>query len=194
MKVFKTQVLLILIINTFLILNGCGPKPATHSPLTVIKSNEGYLFSEGDRRIMFYQVEPRSLEGKYERCNYVHPLYGLDGQVLTEDFPKDHPHHRGIFWAWHQLLIGDKHISDNWGLNNFGINYGIVFTAWGIGGFIMGRLSQMLQTSTGSYTYSFLTASVLLIIGALLTLTLKGRKEAPLPLKPGASLSYGEKN
>jgi len=37
---------------------------------------------------------------------------------------------------------------DNWGLKNFGINYGIVFTAWGVGGFVMGRLSQMLIAST----------------------------------------------
>lgn len=66
---------------------------------------------------------------------------------------------------------------DNWGLKNFGINYGIVFSAWGVGGFVMGRLSQMLIARTGSYTSSFLTAAILLIIGAALTFTLKGRKE-----------------
>lgn len=66
---------------------------------------------------------------------------------------------------------------DNWGLTNFGVNYGIVFTAWGVGGFVMGRLSQMMIASTDSYTSSFLTAAVLLIVGAALTFTLKGRKE-----------------
>ena len=66
---------------------------------------------------------------------------------------------------------------DNWGLTNFGINYGIVFTAWGVGGLVMGRLSQMLIASTDSYTSSFLTAAVLLAVGAVLTLTLKGRQE-----------------
>ena len=66
---------------------------------------------------------------------------------------------------------------DNWGLKNFGVNYGIVFTAWGVGGLVMGRLSQMLIARTGSYTSSFITAGILLIIGAVLTFTLKGRKE-----------------
>ena len=66
---------------------------------------------------------------------------------------------------------------DNWGLKNFGVNYGIVFTAWGVGGLVMGRLSQMLIARTGSYASSFLIAAVLLIIGAVLTLTLKGRKK-----------------
>lgn len=66
---------------------------------------------------------------------------------------------------------------DNWGLKNFGINYGIVFTAWGVGGLVMGRLSQMLQTWTGGYTSSFVTAAVLLVSGALLTFTLEGKRE-----------------
>ncbi|MCD6306447.1 MAG: OFA family MFS transporter [Deltaproteobacteria bacterium] len=65
---------------------------------------------------------------------------------------------------------------DHWGLKNFGVNYGIVFTAWGVGGLVMGRLSQMLIAGTGSYTSSFITAAVLLIIGALLTFTLEGKR------------------
>ncbi len=80
---------------------------------------------------------------------------------------------------------------DNWGLKNFGINYGIVFTAWGVGGFVMGRLSQMLIASTGSYALSFLSAAALLIVGAALTLTLKGRKEIEEAIQKKVALSYG---
>jgi nitrate/nitrite transporter NarK len=65
---------------------------------------------------------------------------------------------------------------DNWGLKNFGINYGIVFTAWGIGGFVMPMLSQMLYAKYNFYTYSFLTAAVFLFIGVLLTFALKEEK------------------
>jgi nitrate/nitrite transporter NarK len=65
---------------------------------------------------------------------------------------------------------------DNWGLKNFGMNYGMVFTAWGVGGFVMGRLSQMLIAQSGAYTSSFITAAALLIIGIILTLTLQGEK------------------
>jgi MFS family permease len=64
---------------------------------------------------------------------------------------------------------------DNWGLKNFGTNYGLVFTAWGVGGFVMGRLSQMLIARSGAYTSSFLTAAALLIVGIILTLTLKAK-------------------
>ena len=42
------------------------------------------------------------------RSNYIHPLYGLEGEVLTRDWSKDHPHHRGIYWAWPEVEFGRK--------------------------------------------------------------------------------------
>jgi OFA family oxalate/formate antiporter-like MFS transporter len=83
---------------------------------------------------------------------------------------------------------------DNWGLKNFGTNYGIVFTAWGVGGFVMGRLSQMLIAGTGGYTSSFLTATGLLIVGAVLTFTLEGKRAKGPVVQGEAILSYGEPN
>jgi nitrate/nitrite transporter NarK len=66
---------------------------------------------------------------------------------------------------------------DLWGLKNFGINYGIVFTAWGVGGFLLSRISQMLQKSSqGNFTSSFIMAGILLIIGAILASTLRTTK------------------
>jgi hypothetical protein len=37
------------------------------------------------------------------RSNYIHPLYGPNGEELTYDWSKDHPHHRGIYWAWPEV-------------------------------------------------------------------------------------------
>ncbi|MBC9794678.1 DUF6807 family protein [Sinomicrobium weinanense] len=61
-----------------------------------------------------YQKETRSESGQYPRANYIHPLYGMNGENLTEDFPEDHPHHRGIFWTWHQLFAKGKRVADPW--------------------------------------------------------------------------------
>jgi OFA family oxalate/formate antiporter-like MFS transporter len=90
------------------------------------------------------------------------------------------------------LSLFPSFTKDLWGLKNFGINYGIVFTAWGVGGFVMGRMSQMLQASYGSYTYSFLTAAILLIIGVFLTFSLKGKEARDPFIKKEVALSYGE--
>ncbi len=72
------------------------------------------MFRESGSPVLFYRLEPKSLDGAYERSNYVHPLYGLDGEVLTEDFPRDHRHHRGVYWTWHQVLVGDVRAGDPW--------------------------------------------------------------------------------
>jgi len=37
------------------------------------------------------------------RSDYLHPLYGPRGEILTEDWSPDHPHHRGIYWAWPEV-------------------------------------------------------------------------------------------
>lgn len=73
------------------------------------------------------------------------------------------------------LSLFPSYTKDLWGLKNFGLNYGFLFTAWGVGGFVMGRLSQMLIAYTGKYSSSFLTAGILLVIGAILTFYLKAR-------------------
>ena len=41
------------------------------------------------------------------RSDYIHPLFGLNGEMLTHDWPDTgHPHHRGIFWAWPEVMYG----------------------------------------------------------------------------------------
>jgi len=45
------------------------------------------------------------------RSCYVHPLRGLDGEILTDDFPKDHYHHHGVFWTWPHVVIDEQEYS-----------------------------------------------------------------------------------
>lgn len=75
--------------------------------------------SENGHKILSYQISEKSHNGTYTRSNYIHPLYSLDGAIMTEDFPEDHLHHRGIFWTWHQVYIGDKRIGDPWEIKDF---------------------------------------------------------------------------
>ena len=42
------------------------------------------------------------------RSNYIHPIYGPQGELLTRDWSKDHPHHRGIYWAWPEVDYGHQ--------------------------------------------------------------------------------------
>ncbi len=36
----------------------------------------------------------------YARGDYIHPVFGPDGEEMTDDYSLNHPHHRGICWAW----------------------------------------------------------------------------------------------
>lgn len=82
--------------------------------LRAIKSDEGVEILEGQKKILFYQVRARSVDGKYERAGFLHPLYSFSEKILTENMPKDHPYHRGIFWAWHQIILKKKQVADGW--------------------------------------------------------------------------------
>jgi hypothetical protein len=45
------------------------------------------------------QLKPGAPENR-RRCCYVFPVYTPAGVSLLDDFPKDHYHHRGLFWSW----------------------------------------------------------------------------------------------
>lgn len=87
--------------------------------LTSKVTPNGILISEDNHKILYYQRETKTKEGQYPRANYIHPLYDLQGNPITEDFPEDHKHHRGIFWAWHQVLVNGEPMGDSWECTDF---------------------------------------------------------------------------
>ena len=102
----------------FILLNlACTSAP---EGLEFQEMSQGYLVTENNQPVLFYRTAAKSTQqGTHSRANYVHPLYDLDGEIITEDFPDDHLHHRGIFWAWHQVYIGDQLIRDMWDCTDF---------------------------------------------------------------------------
>ncbi len=48
-----------------------------------------------------------------QRSDYIYPLYGFHGEPLTADYPKDHLHHRSLWWSWCEVRRNDK-IGDLW--------------------------------------------------------------------------------
>lgn len=63
--------------------------------------------------------------------------------------------------------------ADFYGIRNLGVNYGLVFTAWGLAGVIGPLLAGWAVDTTGSYQLSYLVCAVLLIIASGLTLMTK---------------------
>ncbi len=87
--------------------------------VSIVPTAEGFLVSEDGQDVLFYQRETKRFDENYSRSHYIHPLFGLDGELLTEEFPADHPHHCGVYWAWHQVWMREKRIGDAWSLRDF---------------------------------------------------------------------------
>ena len=73
------------------------------------------------------------------------------------------------------LSVFPSAVKDNFGMKNFGINYGLVFTSWGVGGFVFplaaGKIFEAAKKATGagSYNDAYLVAAGLLVVAAALT-------------------------
>ncbi|MCW0481726.1 DUF6807 family protein [Gaoshiqia sediminis] len=86
------------------------------------KQAGGFMILDGEKNVAFYQKDEISINSEQGRNNFWHPVFLPDGTEITENAPEDHLHHRGIFWAWHQILIGDQPVGDPWELKNFSID------------------------------------------------------------------------
>lgn len=62
---------------------------------------------------------------------------------------------------------------DFYGLKNFGTNYGLVFTAWGVGGFMLALLAGKLYDVYQTFALAYYGASTLLILAAIMAIFVK---------------------
>lgn len=62
---------------------------------------------------------------------------------------------------------------DYYGLKHFGMNYGLVFTAWGLGGFSLSLAAGKVYDAYHSFLYAYGCAVTLLVLAAFVTLLLK---------------------
>jgi OFA family oxalate/formate antiporter-like MFS transporter len=83
--------------------------------------------------------------------------------------------------------------ADFYGVRNLGVNYGLVFTAFGVAGVVGPLLGAEINDHFKSYDYAYLISAAMLALGALLaTLTqppgVRAMPAAPQP-QPNVSLA-----
>lgn len=79
--------------------------------------------------------------------------------------------------------------ADHWGTKNLGLNYGILFTAWGVGGVLGPILAGKVADATGSYGMAYVISASLMIFAAILTFFTKApEKELVEELLPVRAL------
>ncbi len=60
--------------------------------------------------------------------------------------------------------------ADYFGMKHFGVNYGMMLTAWGVGGVFGPLLGGIVRDLTGTYTISYAVSGILSAAGAYMTL------------------------
>ena len=88
-----------------------------------------------------------------------------------------------VYWCYGtQLSVNGAASSDFWGTKNAGINYGMLFTAWGVAGVIGPRIGGVLYDKYHNYKAAFYTAAVLAAIALLSELLVRSSAPAPAPI------------
>ncbi|MFW6125426.1 MAG: DUF6807 family protein, partial [Pirellulales bacterium] len=83
---------------------GGGTAPAATFALADVRG-KSLKMTARDKAVLTYNYgnilreELPETEHRRRRACYIHPVRGLHGEVLTDDFPEDHYHHHGIFWT-----------------------------------------------------------------------------------------------
>jgi OFA family oxalate/formate antiporter-like MFS transporter len=73
-----------------------------------------------------------------------------------------------VYWCYGtQLSVNGSATADFWGTKNAGINYGMLFTAWGVAGIIGPRIGGVLFDKYKNYQMAFYTAGALAAVALL---------------------------
>ncbi|MDO6705471.1 OFA family MFS transporter [Photobacterium sp. 1_MG-2023] len=71
------------------------------------------------------------------------------------------------------LAVFPSITADFYGLKNYGANYGVLYTAWGVSGFIGPVVAAVAVDMTGTYTLAYTVCSAMLGVAVLLALITK---------------------
>jgi OFA family oxalate/formate antiporter-like MFS transporter len=88
-----------------------------------------------------------------------------------------------VYWCYGtQLSVNASTTSDFWGTKNAGINYGLLFTSWGVAGIIGPRIGGKLFDTYKNYDAAFYWAAALSVIALVFEMLAK-RPTAPATAK-----------
>ena len=79
-----------------------------------------------------------------------------------------------VYWCYGtQLSVNGSACSDFWGTKNAGLNYGMLFTAWGVAGIIGPRIGGKMYDQYHNYQMAFYAAAALAAVALVCELLAK---------------------
>lgn len=97
------------------------PAPAV---VKAIADKETVRLEAVGKPVMTYRMQPTALPPErpdltpvYRRGGYIHPVLSPSGRVVTDDYPRNHRHHHGIWFAWSQAVFEGRK-ADTWNMGD----------------------------------------------------------------------------
>lgn len=73
-------------------------------PLEIQQDDRRLVVRRGERSLLQYNwahvTPPQPLDPRFGRSAYLHPAWTPSGRVVTDEFPPDHAHQSGVFFAY----------------------------------------------------------------------------------------------
>ena len=87
-----------------------------------------------------------------------------------------------VYWCYGtQLSVFASTTADFYGTRNLGLNYGVLFTAWGVAGVLGPMIAAQVHDASGNYRYAFYAAAGLALVAfaSLMSARVPGVSPAP---------------
>jgi len=113
-------------------------KQSTRAPQSVlVKQNENRLdLTLAGHPVFSFVTKPARLPSPdikpvFLRGGYIHPILSPSGRLVSDDYPSDHYHHHGIWFAWTKTQFDGSH-PDFWNVDDLTgrVDFDSVETSW----------------------------------------------------------------
>jgi len=108
--------------KTLRIVRDGGKSPRVNSGAELMRVQNRLEIKVRGRQVFSFVAEPAGLPAPdikpvFLRGGYIHPVYTPKGKIVTDDYPSDHYHHHGIWFAWTKTEFEGKH-PDFWNVGD----------------------------------------------------------------------------
>lgn len=116
---------------------------ARNKPIQVAQKDDLLKLLAPPHELLSYHTRPsqppKGIAAHYSRSGHIHPLMVPGDRTITAEYPVDHPHQNGVFFAWVNTTF-DNHEVDFW---NLGKQLGFV------------RHKQLIESGSGELFAGF---------------------------------------
>jgi hypothetical protein len=96
--------------------------PAAIESAELVRDGNKLNVRVAGRPVLSYQAQAGDLPSPdikpiFRRGGYIHPVYTPSGKLVTDDYPSDHFHHHGIWFAWTKTEFEGRH-PDFWNVGD----------------------------------------------------------------------------